>query len=437
MDITRGACRGEAARPCRTCAATGLAIGLGLAVVMATAHSSRPLRTALSCLSSSPIAVLRRSWRDPSGENPAQVRGSARLVASVASRRMAFSRFVSFPAVLTILFLLTDLSAADAREKRINGVCGSANGIAVSSAPTTGLCQTGSRSAVTGDGPWSWDCSGSDGGTETSCSAPLLASLAPYPETSLHYAPNGNFSSSGVYLPGADGFNMADIDNVDMLPYLPTGVKALVWLDLCNGADANFISTVTPFIGKSQVYGFYIVDEPDPTGLYKTQCLPANLKAESDWIHANVPGTKTFIVLQNLCDDTNPCYIYGSYPYYTPANTDIDLFGLDPYPCQTIFSDSPGSCNFANINAYVTAAAATGVYPNQIIPVYEAFGGGGEGDYILPTAAQEEQIWARWASLIAYPAFDYAYSWGVQLSDQALSTTPALQTIFLQKNSGQ
>lgn len=30
----------------------------------------------------------RRSWRDPAGGRPAQVRGSARLVASVASRKV-------------------------------------------------------------------------------------------------------------------------------------------------------------------------------------------------------------------------------------------------------------------------------------------------------------------------------------------------------------
>ena len=54
-----------------------------------------------------------------------------------------------------------------------NGVCGSANGVAVSTAPTSGLCTAGSASAVGGSGPWNWSCAGSNGGTTASCSAPL------------------------------------------------------------------------------------------------------------------------------------------------------------------------------------------------------------------------------------------------------------------------
>jgi Bacterial Ig-like domain (group 3) len=54
----------------------------------------------------------------------------------------------------------------------INGVCGSDNGTALISTPTN-LCNAGIPSAVTGSGPWSWTCNGSDGGTTASCSAQL------------------------------------------------------------------------------------------------------------------------------------------------------------------------------------------------------------------------------------------------------------------------
>src|SRR5215467_10092230 len=73
--------------------------------------------------------------------------------------------------------------------------------------------------------------------------------------------------------------------------------------------------------------GFYLVDEPDPAVQ-----TPANLKAESDWIHANDPGAKTFIVLNNQGPDLNPSFAYNA------ANTDIDLFGIDPYPVQTQYN---------------------------------------------------------------------------------------------------
>jgi hypothetical protein len=57
-----------------------------------------------------------------------------------------------------------------------DGACGSANGVAVSSAPTANLCLAGTASTVTGSGPWNWTCSGSNGGTTASCSAPLSSS---------------------------------------------------------------------------------------------------------------------------------------------------------------------------------------------------------------------------------------------------------------------
>jgi hypothetical protein len=59
---------------------------------------------------------------------------------------------------------------------KVDGACGPANGVATSTAPTTGLCSAGTASAVTGSGPWAWSCAGSNGGTTASCSAPLQSS---------------------------------------------------------------------------------------------------------------------------------------------------------------------------------------------------------------------------------------------------------------------
>ncbi|MFD1712588.1 hypothetical protein FVQ98_11455 [Ottowia sp. GY511] len=60
----------------------------------------------------------------------------------------------------------TDLSAVD-------GTCGAATGVAASSPPTANLCQVGTASAVSGSGPWTWSCAGSQGGSAAACSAPL------------------------------------------------------------------------------------------------------------------------------------------------------------------------------------------------------------------------------------------------------------------------
>lgn len=62
----------------------------------------------------------------------------------------------------------------------VNGACGTANGVAVSAAPTSGLCVAGSNAtAVAGTGPWTWGCNGVNGGTNTAaaaCSAPVGSS---------------------------------------------------------------------------------------------------------------------------------------------------------------------------------------------------------------------------------------------------------------------
>jgi hypothetical protein len=235
------------------------------------------------------------------------------------------------------------------------------------------------------------------------------------PTTALHYTANGNFVN-GVYAPGADGFNLADVGSVSELNALPPGVKGLVYLGLTNGADANFQATVSAFIGNPNLYGFYIADEPGAG-------LAANLKAEADWIHANVPGAKTFIIEQNLSSDTNPDFVYN------PANTDIDLFGLDPYPIKA------SGVDYSIIPTAVSAAEGAGIPLADIVPVYQAFGGGGYSEWTLPTPVQEQQILSTWGSVVPNPAFDYAYSWGVQVNDTALSTDPGLQAVFAAHNS--
>jgi hypothetical protein len=85
----------------------------------------------------------------------------------------------------------------------INGACGSANGAAVTSAPTANLCSAGVASAVTGSGPWDWTCAGISGGTTASCSAPLKSSVVngacgSSNGADLTSAPTANLCSTGT-----------------------------------------------------------------------------------------------------------------------------------------------------------------------------------------------------------------------------------------------
>lgn len=249
-----------------------------------------------------------------------------------------------------------------------------------------------------------------------------------WPVTSLHYTSNDNFSQSGHYVPGADGFNLADVGSSKTeMDRLPPGVRGLVWLGRCDGATAAFRSAVGAFIGDPKLFGFYVMDEPTPS-----TCPAANLLAEDNWIHAHVPGAKTFAILAHL-GHASQAKFSGSY---TPRDSGLDLIGLDPYPVR---SELP-SPRYEEIAEYVRSAEAIGWPKSSIVPVYQAFGGGNypddsNGYWVLPTPDQERQILASWAEVVPHPQFDYAYSWGSQAGDDALSQSPDLRAVFAEKNA--
>lgn len=250
--------------------------------------------------------------------------------------------------------------------------------------------------------------------------------------TTLHYAAGGGLDSNGNYTPAEAGFNLADIQYVDQANALPNGVQGLVWLDQYQGVTQDFIDKVTPFLNNPKVFGFYLVDEPDPTGQWGPQANAADLKAESDWIHQHDPGAKTFTVLNNMGSSDDPSYMNS----YNQANTHIDYFGLDWYP---VWSDRP-NVDLSTIDKYVAAAEQAGIPLDSIVPVYQAFGGGGwstetGSQVVMPTAAQEQAMINHWADLVPNPAFDYAYAWGSQNGDTALEDSPELQKVFLAHNT--
>jgi hypothetical protein len=264
-------------------------------------------------------------------------------------------------------------------------------------------------------------------GIETAAEADMARTTG----ATLHYAPNHNFDERGNWRPGIAGFNLADVTDARQLRRLPVGVKGLIWVGLCAGADRKFVDVITPYIMEKAIFGFYLMDDPDPRfGI--AQCKPESLRAEADWIHDHVPGALTFIVLMNLSAAGTPSFEDS----YNLTNSHVDLYGIDPYPCRSEIN----GCSDTMIERYVAAAAARGIPRARMVPVYQAFGGGrwrdGDGgEYIMPTAAQLRAMLARWRALIPAPVFDFAYSWGMQRGDHALENEPELQAVFSAYNA--
>ncbi|RWQ67253.1 calcium-binding protein [Mesorhizobium sp.] len=242
----------------------------------------------------------------------------------------------------------------------------------------------------------------------------------------LHFAAGGSATEVA-----SAGFNLVDVQYIDQVNELPDGTKAMVWLNEGEGVTQSFIDKVTPFLGNPKVFGFFLVDEPDPTGQYHTQVDAEDLKAESDWIHSRMPEAKTFITAMNMGSAAEPDFS-NTYNY---DNTHIDLFGIDPYPVRT----GTDTVDYDMIDRTVAAAVESGIPTSQIVPVYQTFGGGNymtdtDGKYVMPTADQLETMMDHWGKLVPNPAFDFAYAWGSQEGDTALESSPELQAVFREHN---
>jgi hypothetical protein len=245
---------------------------------------------------------------------------------------------------------------------------------------------------------------------QSSQTAPAAAAT-----TTKHYISN----LSGSREPVALGYNVLDPSySVSAVNALPEGVQALVWLgQKCpTTIDSTFRARVDALRNNPKVYGFYLSDEPHiadcPNG-------PAALATRADYIRSTSPAHKSFIVLSKVAD-------FGPFK---PANSHVDLVGLDPYPC----SIANPQCDIAKIGQRVSAALSAGIPLAAIVPVYQAFGQENTDDhyYNLPTPTQLQAMLDEWTRLVPTPVMDYTYGWAHQSSSNpTLIDSPALQQVF-------
>ncbi len=128
-------------------------------------------------------------------------------------------------------FTVTDISS--------NGVCGSGNGVPSSITPLNLCAVSGGTPSVLGNGtsqPWTWSCSGVNGGTNASCSAELVGECgSAVGEPPSNNPPLTNLCSSGTVSPSTPTANGSE------------------WRWLCVGTDGNDASCTSSRISPPPV----------------------------------------------------------------------------------------------------------------------------------------------------------------------------------------
>jgi hypothetical protein len=266
---------------------------------------------------------------------------------------------------------------------------------------------------------------------QLSFSSALVLCVAAAEGAPRHFAANENFDTAGVFAPARAGFDLADIDKRAELDRLPDGVLGLMWIGQCHGVDAAFENKARAVIDHPKLFGFYLVDDADPTGRWAPRCDVQSLRAEADWIHGHRLDAVAFMVPMNLSSSEAPAFSSE----YAPEKSHVDLFGVPVYPCRTQWQ----RCDFDMIDRFVAALVAVGVPNARIVPMYQAFGGGAwlsdsGGAYRLPTPSEMQTQLDRWSRAVPTSAFDFAYSWGSQRGDEALASAPQLQQIIERHN---
>lgn len=178
----------------------------------------------------------------------------------------------------------------------VNGACGPANGVPVSSPPTADLCSAGTPSAVTGSGPWSWTCTGSGTGhTNASCSAPL----AQAGDTTPPSVPTG-LTATGVSQTEIDLTWTASTDNVGVTGYdvYRNGVR------IGSPPGTSFADT-----GRTPGTTYtYTVDAFDAAG---------NISAQSGAVNGTTQSSQVTIIIGD--QDTSPTWIDNSGAHHLIA----------------------------------------------------------------------------------------------------------------------
>ena len=132
----------------------------------------------------------------------------------------------------------------------VNGSCGSSNGGSSATAPTAGLCNSGTTSAVSDNGAWwSWTCSGSNGGSTATCQSAILASCGFANGQLFASAPTSGFCSTGSLniFSGTGPWDWTCMSGVEGLPEATCSANKITLIDNAQFLQyQNLPATVSP-----------------------------------------------------------------------------------------------------------------------------------------------------------------------------------------------
>ncbi|MFZ4462167.1 MAG: glycoside hydrolase family 44 protein, partial [Patescibacteria group bacterium] len=143
----------------------------------------------------------------------------------------------------------------------VNGVCGSDNGKTLSSTPTA-LCSAGNPSSVTGTGPWSWSCLGQNGGTNSSCTATAVIVTPPGTPLTINVDANKNRTAISPYIYGRN-FGSGNAENFAAVRLGGNRLSGYNWENNASNAGSDWYNSSDSYLGDSNVPGKTITDFHD------------------------------------------------------------------------------------------------------------------------------------------------------------------------------
>ena len=278
----------------------------------------------------------------------------------------------------------------------INGTCGSANGVAVSTKPTANLCSAGTASTVAGSGPWSWSCAGSNGGATVVCTDSLASTGS-----------SGSSDPTSGLLPSdrdaSANWKMAGLQSVGGIPNRTTQCGATVKpsggddtsniqtaVNNCTSGDFVLLSVGTFTIGE----GNYVTINKSITVRGSGPCAGTGIGA--------IPYPSTSQSYCTLIQRTGGSVLYNQGGA-TPSSHFL-MGGGDQYGNSFFGTTTNLAVNGAQGATTIQVASTTGFSVGQAVLIDEHSNMGWQPSWI-PWASGSTKVWG---------ASDYRMNWLAQ-----------------------